>query len=502
MTVHRTIAIFMAGGALLCHTESGLGAKPQPPKSTPGKRPAESTWNGLTESAAAPRIDPSRAYTLPELIDLAQRHNRTTRVAWGNARQAAIGYGLSEADFFPMLAVLASYGGGYWNLDLQFNNNIAGLEKQAGVIGAVLAGAVPSQLNLDQNAAGAYTAVTAGAALRWMLFDFGARAALRDSARQTQLAAGLAFDASHQAVAFRVTETYYTLEAARRLTSAATTSAESAKEILDATEGRFARGLVTEPVVMQIRQAKAQADFELINVRSQVEVARIDLAEAVGLTPDIPLRVAEADFDSLGRTLPKSLDQYVKAALRKRPDLLAKVAAARAAEARIRAAKADRLPKLSLVGVADYSQFQTSVQGAEPLDSFGLGLQNYGGFLTVQWPVFTGFADQNKIRAAESNAESAKEEALLARDRAIAEVWRAYTRARAAVARRAAAAALVAASRDAYDSLRAGLENGVTPLQDVVTARAALAQASAASAESDLAVAASLAALAFGAGNL
>ena len=72
----------------------------------------------------SPSPDPAKVYALPDLIDLAQRRNRTTRVAWEAARGAAAGAGLSAAEFYPMLAVMASYGGGIWNLDLNFNNNL------------------------------------------------------------------------------------------------------------------------------------------------------------------------------------------------------------------------------------------------------------------------------------------------------------------------------------------------------------------------------------------
>lgn len=447
-------------------------------------------------------IDPKKIYTLPELIDLAQRHNRTTRVAWQNARQAAAATGLSAAEFYPMLAVAATYGGGFWNLNLKFNNNLTGIEKQAGLIGSLLAGATPADLSLNQQASGTYEAMNAGIVLRWMLFDFGTRAAVHDSAKKSQLASSLLFNAAHQSVTFHVTQAYYVLESTRILTEAAATSASSAAEILGAIEEKYSRGLLTEPVLMQARQAKAQAEFELVNAKAKIELARIDLAEAVGASPDSPLHVAPADFNRLGNQLQEPLDRFVQSALHRRPDLLAKVAAAQAAEARIRAARADYLPKFSLNGIAQDSQFNTSVQGTGPLDSFGLGLQNYGGFVMVQWPVFDGFAGANKIRTAESAWKAANEDVLLSRDHAIAEVWRAYTQVKTSLARREASIALETASRTSYDALRASFESGITPIQDVIAARAALAQASAISADCDQAIAASLASLAFGSGML
>jgi outer membrane protein len=42
-------------------------------------------------------IDANHVYTLAELIDIAQRRDPTTRVAWEEARQAAIKVGIAEA---------------------------------------------------------------------------------------------------------------------------------------------------------------------------------------------------------------------------------------------------------------------------------------------------------------------------------------------------------------------------------------------------------------------
>ena len=42
-------------------------------------------------------MDESRLYSLPQLIDLAQRSNPDTRVAWEQARQAALAVGMAES---------------------------------------------------------------------------------------------------------------------------------------------------------------------------------------------------------------------------------------------------------------------------------------------------------------------------------------------------------------------------------------------------------------------
>jgi outer membrane protein TolC len=93
--------------------------------------------DALTQDPAAPKIDLGHTYKLVELVDLAQRTNRTTRVAWQAAREAAIGVGLSQAEFYPILVLLASYGGGFWDLNMNFNN-VGGLPLPNDLIGALL----------------------------------------------------------------------------------------------------------------------------------------------------------------------------------------------------------------------------------------------------------------------------------------------------------------------------------------------------------------------------
>ena len=132
----------------------------------------------------------------------------------------------------------------------------------------------------------------------------------------------------------------------------------------------------------------------------------------------------------------------------------------------------------------------------------GFGLQNYGGFLTVQWPIFTGFAEENKVRLADTQRQAATEELALAKEKTIAEVWRAYTKAKNALARRESAEGLVKATRASYDAALAGFDQGLVAVQDVLTAQAAWSQAIGLRADSDSAIGATLAALAFGSGKL
>src|SRR3954466_8131638 len=56
---------------------------------------------------SALRFDPTQTYSLAELIDLAQRHNPDTRIAWEQARAQAAALGIARSELYPTLAAAA-----------------------------------------------------------------------------------------------------------------------------------------------------------------------------------------------------------------------------------------------------------------------------------------------------------------------------------------------------------------------------------------------------------
>ena len=53
------------------------------------------------------KFDAARTYSLAELIDLAQRHNPDTRVAWEQARAQAAALGVVRSELYPTLTAAA-----------------------------------------------------------------------------------------------------------------------------------------------------------------------------------------------------------------------------------------------------------------------------------------------------------------------------------------------------------------------------------------------------------
>src|ERR1700753_4495064 len=92
-----TMLMALVGGTIACAQTAPVS--PQQP------------WQGTTNlpsppprSAPALVPDPSKVYTLPELINLAEQNNPETRVAWENAKARAADLGVSKSTLYPTVA--------------------------------------------------------------------------------------------------------------------------------------------------------------------------------------------------------------------------------------------------------------------------------------------------------------------------------------------------------------------------------------------------------------
>src|SRR5439155_244786 len=176
-----------------------------PTPSTYWRAPDLRDYTRALKPTEAPLIDPNKRYGLPELIDLAQRVNPETRVAWEAARRSALAVGLEESEYFPALAISAL--GGYQSVGVPIPRSLV----SDGFFRFDLAQAVPT-LNL-----------------RWLLIDFGRRGSARDAAKERLLAANLGFNRKHQQIAFAVQRAFYGLTSVRARIAVAQSSLDAAR---------------------------------------------------------------------------------------------------------------------------------------------------------------------------------------------------------------------------------------------------------------------------------
>ncbi len=227
-------------------------------------------------------IDPAHRYSLLELIDMAQRRNSETRIAWEQARQAAIGVGIARAAFLP--EITASALGGYQHIASPFPTNLV----RKGYITANAQEVIPEL------------------AIKYLLIDFGGgREAAEQGAEQLSLAANVAFTGAHQRLILQVARAYFTLDGVNAQLEAIRKGLDDARRLQASADALEGRGLAATRLLVQ-----------------------------------------DSFDRPLSRTTVGTVDHLMTEALQQRADLLAGLARLRAAEAGVAEARGAMSPKL------------------------------------------------------------------------------------------------------------------------------------------------------------
>src|SRR5438876_2020775 len=319
-------------------------------------------------------INPRKIYGLAELIDIAQRNNPETRVAWERARQAAAAVGLSESAYYPYL--VASASAGYDRAFIPFptlevNPNKL-LNKGLGAVQITGGGSLVTEARVYRAELNA----------KWLLLDFGERTAVVRASRERLMMANVGFNGTHQKIVFEVTDRFYKLGTARQKVLVTQSALESAQTVEQAVQARVDNGLATKPELLQGQQQSAQAAFDVEASVGAESDARVALVESIGILPTVPLKVADlgaglADVDQANR----SVNELIEQALSQRPDLVAKLANLHAKEKQVHKVRAEYYPKVAFAGHASETELDVSIKDSK---YFGDTRPTFGGFLTVE----------------------------------------------------------------------------------------------------------------------
>ncbi|MGA8594064.1 MAG: TolC family protein, partial [Bryobacteraceae bacterium] len=197
-------------------------------------------------------IESDKAYSLAELIDLAEARNPETRVAWENARAQGAALGIARSELYPTLSAVA----------------LSGVDREEIPLGSRF------YRHTD-------TAVQVSLDLNYTIFDFGARRGRIAAESARVLAANFGFNDVHRELIFQVQQAYYRLLNASAQDTAARASLANAEAVEQAAEERLRNGLATLPDVLEARSATAQSQYDLQAVLGAEESARGDLATAL-----------------------------------------------------------------------------------------------------------------------------------------------------------------------------------------------------------------------------
>ena len=399
-------------------------------------------------------FDQNRSYELSSLIEIGLANNPQTRSAWFNALAKSAQVGQAKAPYYPKLSLNAQ--GGYQKSFYQINNGPMGLRQ---------------------------TSLTPELDFEYLLLDFGRRAA--DVRRTVALleAANLAFSRNVQSTVYAIQQSYFAHTAALSQSDAAKANLELSKTILAMVEAQLANGLGTKPELDIARKTFAQADFDLSSADRNVEVTLGNLRVAAGLPANAPLKVvtgeaggnhtnAEASpYEALGSKVDAMIDQ----AILKRPDLAARRADIAASRAAVERAKADFMPKLSLLGAYSSEPYVYTASQPSQTGTYYGNAQGYSGFAVLSWDLFDGFQRVEKVKQSQAEESQARANAESTKLQTTQDVWIAYNDFLRSRKKVTYADSQVSSAEENFKSAKAAFDNQLLNITDLISNQSALA---------------------------
>lgn len=379
--------------------------------------------------------EPGKPLGLEDVVDAALCNNPQTRQVWANARAQAAQVGVAQAAYLPSVSAAAT---------ASRNRSDA----------------------IRTGSASSFTQKSLGVDFAYVLFDFGARAANLENARQLFAASAATRDATVQGIFLAAVQAFFQEQTAIAALDASRQSEKASLESLNAAEARYTVGVAAPADRLQARTAYAQAVLNRITAEGALKTAQGTLANVIGEDPTRPLALAPMQPATPAAGFEADVAKLIEEARRRRPDLIAAEAQFQAARANIDAARAGGMPTLSL-GIGAGRSYSS---GSPAADSSSIGV-------TLSIPIFSGFATTYRVRTAEAQADSQAARRDQVRLQVASEVWNAYAALTTATQSVKSAEDLLESATQSEKVAAGRYKAGAGSILDLLTAQAALASA-------------------------
>jgi outer membrane protein TolC len=417
-----------AGGVPLPET-SGRGIVPG---AFPGRPPDEAA------SIPADILARREHLSLADVLDVALLNDPATQIAWHNARSRADAFGAAKSDWYP-------------DLDVTLSGTRANTASSGG------------QFQTLQTTYGP------GAALAYVLADFGERSGNVASAKDSALGAVWAHGATVQGTVLRTIEAYVAYVDAKAQLIAARITEDEAAQNLDAAVQRRDAGLATIADVLQGKTQKSQAKLIAQTIEGSLGSLRGALATAMGLPANVSFEVGELPAEVPVIDFGNAVDDLIARALGRRPDLAAAREAWLASKADVTAKRGEWLPKLNFTGTLNRNYYEPQTY-ASSSDTWSVGL-------VLRIPVFNGLRNKYEIAGAKQDEGRAAAEARAVEQTVINEVWTSWYDVKTAAQRIETSKDLLDSATESEQVALGRYKEGVGLLLDLLTAQSALAAA-------------------------
>lgn len=324
-------------------------------------------WWSLAAVAGEP-------WTLERALEQALAGNPDARLARQRIVAAQASFDQANAAFWPRL---------------QFQSSYTGSDNPMQVFGSILNQRAYSS-SLDFNDVPTVDDLNARGLVTVPLYTGGRNTATRKAASANTDAARQDDAAVRNVLGFEVSRAFYTVLKTRQFIRAAEAAVTSLEASLAVAQKRLDNGALLKTGVLDIEVRLAQAREDLIRARNAKALALRSLRNLLGLE--------QGDFDvaeaAPAATAPNSGDFSGRA------ELAAARHRERAAQEQARAAQGGYRPRVNAFGSLDYD--------------YGWNYEHGGGSWTagalLQWDLWDGKLTRAKVREANANLESAREE--------------------------------------------------------------------------------------------
>ena len=430
MMVKRSLcAALLLAGLLICAGASGQPTPPVMPQVQEVELPPPVA---LPPPAEAPAAAPTAPITAAEAVAIALHNQPAVAVASAGVAAAQGRTQATRAALQPQLALTA--------------------------------GINASDVQGNENGAGAPPNFQAAATLRQLVYDYDHTRDLVRQAQAQESVARAALTTVQADLVLRVKRAFYSHWQSVRLVTVAESNLRNQQQHYALAQARLLSGLGLPYDVVRAQTAYTAAIYGLTVARNAAVQSRVALAQLMGLDPRTPL--APADGAETATPLP-SVQELVDEAVANRPEMAQANAAILSARYAAAAARTVNSPIVT-------GSLGLSRKGDEFVPETGLVTLGVG----VQWNALDGGLTKGRVQETEANVQAVTAQLEAVRLQVIADVSGAYLDLLTAEQRALTAQAEVTNATEALRLAEGRYRSGLGVFIDVLDAQAALDEAS------------------------
>ena len=237
----------------------------------------------------------------------------------------------------------------------------------------------------------------------YLIFDFGKRTADMNQMIATYRAAGFDFSSTVQNFVYGLVGSYYELLNADADVESARSALTVAQTAYDTANKKFKAGAVARADVLKAETTLAGAKLSLERSKNNREITKGTLLTKLSFPADGDITIADMSSSFGTEAENESIDELLKVAREKRPDLLKASANKDAAWHKRNSAFLRNLPSISASGSVSWNDDSFG-------DVFSPNSNKVNGSIGIRasMPIFAGFANMYGLRAAEADYDRAK----------------------------------------------------------------------------------------------